>query len=400
MNEGLLNLLFAGLSRKAKGDGKGARVELDPVAMLLALLLEARGLGSGDRGQGSGDREHRSGGRLPPSKKKDPERERKRDMIVRDYARDYYAPAGRHDSNAARDFSRWAINRLDELVRPGIRLRECTADMLDDFRDGLQKIVQAGALKAATANRHLRQLRAVVNFAARRRLVKRLPPLDWLEENRDPASSWTPQDLARLEDRARSLGGAVDGCPACLWWTSWHLVISRLGCRPAAQMACRWRDFCPDQSALLLRAETQKQKKSQRFWLPVECCAALEELRSRQSLFPPEPGDLIWPWPHDSAKSNRKRKFKCLEAHWKRFLVAPAGLILAKGVAFRQYRRTAATLRRDQGGDAQALLGHSSPRVTEIYLDPAHIPVCREAVRIERKMGRQETGDRGLGIRD
>jgi integrase len=166
----------------------------------------------------------------------------------------------------------------------------------------------------------------------------------------------------------------VGDVAADAWWTAWVLVAARLGCRITAQMLVERHDYDPQSRSLLLRRENQKQKRDQRIALPPRAAEAVERLLAAHH------DPLIFPWPHDPPLKNGRRKWKTLSAHLVKRLLTPSGLSLPKGVKTRQFRRTAATIVAENGGNAQELLGHSSPRTTERYKDRRRRPICRQSL--------------------
>ncbi len=294
---------------------------------------------------------------------------------LRQWVTEVYLPA-KHLSvtDATAALMRDCLTRFEASLGRPATLCDCRVTAVDRFRQWLAGEVQDGRIRPATANKHLRHLRALVNYAARKRLARRLPAMEFLEEDPPEVNAWTPQEILRLKEVARQLTGTVASVPAAIWWTAWIEVLSSVGSRITATMLAKRTDFAGD--ALLLRRENQKQKKDQRLALPPRAAAAVERLLASHD------GPLIFPWPHDPGRPGRPRKWKCLMGHFQRRIVRPAGLTLEKGVKSRQFRRTVATLIDERGGDAQKLLGHGSPKTTERYKDRRRMPVCREALRL------------------
>lgn len=294
---------------------------------------------------------------------------------LRQWVTEVYLPA-KHltATDATSVLMRDCLARFEASMGRPATLFDCRVTSVDRFRQWLAGEVQEGRIRPATANKHLRHLRALVNYAAHKRLVRRLPAVEFLPEAPPEVNAWTPQEILRLKEAARNLTGTVAGVPAAVWWTAWIEVLSSVGSRITATMLAKRTDYSG--GALLLRRENQKQKKDQRLALPPRAAAAVERLLASHD------GLLIFPWPHDPGWPSRPRKWKCLMNHFQRLIVRPAGLTLEKGVKSRQFRRTVATLIDERGGDAQKLLGHGSPKTTERYKDRRRMPVCREALRL------------------
>ncbi len=332
----------------------------NPAIVVLALALAAAGNG---QVPGGNDTKHTKKAR------------RLKGILLRQWVSEVYLPAYRHRPlGATASLIGDCLTKLEASLGRPATLFDCRVTSVDRFRQWLAGEAQGGRIRPATANKHLRHLRAVVNFAAKKRLAKRLPAIEFLEENLSEVTAWTPEEVRRLKEQARQLSGTVAGVPAAIWWSAWLEVLSSIGSRITATMLARRADY--SKGTLLLRRENQKQKKDQRLALPPRAAVAVERLLASHQ------DDRIFPWPHDPGWPGRPRKWKCLMAHFQRLLVAPAGLALPKGVKSRQFRRTVATLVDERQGDAQKLLGHSSPRITERYKDRRRMPVCREALRL------------------
>jgi integrase len=241
-------------------------------------------------------------------------------------------------------------------------------------------------MSPATANIRLRQLRAIWNHAARWhwpdtgrkwRIVKRPPPMQFFTEVETEVNAWTIAQLAAIEEQARKQVGHVGTSLANVFWTALHLLFSRIASRETATLLARREDYNPEARTIRLRAETQKQRQDQSFVLPQGVATAIDRLLASHD------HPLIFGcWPYDPpVKSTGRRKWRVLENHWKKRLVFPAGLSLQKGVGLRQYRRSGATICDENGGNAQELLGHSSPKTTERhYKDRKRKRACRQSL--------------------
>lgn len=307
---------------------------------------------------------------------------RLRALTLREFAGRHYLCRKAY-SAAHRELTRLALDLLAEYAGRDPPVAECTAALFDPLSDWLaDEVFTRRRFSANTANCRLRHLRAVVNAAWRTRrggvpLVDRLPPLNFLAEPDSEITSFSDAQIADQVARASMLYGSVATAPAAAWWRAWLLVISSIGCRPNAMMLAARGDYDPARKALLLRAEHQKQRRAQRLGLPAAAAESVELLLAAHQ------AGLIWPWPHDRPREGRQQKWRCLTDHWLDRIIRPCGqeCLLPKGVRLRMYRRTASSRCAERGGDPQRLLGHRSPRTTEEhYLDPARMPVCREAL--------------------
>jgi len=346
--------------------------------IVLALLLAGRG-GGGKKSKGPAD----------------PEKRRQRGMTLEQFTAEEYLPGKNHlATGATAEIAGETLQKVRACFHRSICVKEITGGLIDRFRNWLAAQVQGKKFSPATGNKHLRQLRAIYSYAARRRLIRLPPPIDFLEEVEADVTAWTPDELARIEAAARALPGTLPPCklkpmgvigpmgpitpiPACVFWTAWILVLQKLGCRITAMMLCRRDDYDPDARTLLLRRENQKQRRAQRIALPPRAAEAVERLLASHGL-----PRIFGCWPFDPPLPGGRRHWKVLAQHFDRLLVIPAGLTLAKGVKTRQFRRSAATIVEEYGGNAQELLGHASRKTTERYLsrDPKRRKICRQSL--------------------
>ena len=373
MNAQLQLLTLHLLSKSATADPRTARN--DPASLLLALLLASSS----------------NGGHGGPKKPDTPERRKrraKRAMLLTDFCEQEYFPAKRKRplSIGSRENSLLALRRLRDCFAKDLTLREAVDPGTQTrFYDHLTSLVAGGSISAATANNNLRHLRAILGHAGKKKWATP-PALELLVEEEHEVDAWDEVTLRRIRERAAGLSGSIclpTGAgrilpleiPAGTWWAAWAGALCSTGARITATMLARREDFTED--ALLLRAENQKQRKNQRFALPKGVSAAMRKLLKAHR----EP--LIFPWPFDPPDSNGLRKWRSLRRHFRQLLLAPLGIKLPKGVATKQFRRTAATIIDEKGGNATAQLGHSGEAVTRRYKDRKRMPVIRDGLLID-----------------
>jgi integrase len=230
-----------------------------------------------------------------------------------------------------------------------------------------------------TGNKSRDQLLAIWRYAARKRHLELWPDVEPLREYTRTPTAWTIQQLAKIIDVARLFGPggmkrlrqpSLCGIPADVWWVTLFLVLYDTGIRIGAAMQLRCDDYQAEQRRLFVRAETQKHRADQ--VLPVseetaealaKCIAAAE----REQLFP---------WPHNKS---------LIYFHFNRLLKA-AGLPAGRRDKFHKIRRTSATAAELALGPGAASihLGHSSPKVTERYLDRSMLPTANVAAALPR----------------
>lgn len=260
-----------------------------------------------------------------------------------------------------------------------VLVRDFNSELLYDFRDYFVTLLADGDIEPATANKHLRQLRAVIGHAAGDRLVKRVTFKKLFNVAKPSPTIWTQDQFRAIEEQCQKLSGWVCGIPARLWWFAWWRAISRAGCRLSAMMLAKRGDF--QNGVLWLRSENQKQGEDQRIALPRRSVVAIEDLLSAHN------DPRLFPWDHDPGNYEPDRKYKTnwktLFAHFRRLLLEPCGIKLPKGVKTRMCRRTAATLANEAGGSGQRLCGHKSETTTKTHYIPRNrVPVIRDALLI------------------
>ena len=329
-----------------------------------------------------------SAGQGGPKKPREPaEKARLRGMTLRAFCSQCYLPERGHSPDSpTTELAKAALDKLLAAFGRELLVEELVVGSLKRFRGWFSGKIAEG-LSPATANLHLRQLRAIWNHAARRqwtdsgrrwRAIQPPPPMEFFEEPPPNVDAWRVSDLDRIEEQVRNLTGMVGPVPADVFWTAWALVFRSLGCRVTAMMLCRRTDYDSTERALLLRCENQKQNKDQRIALPPRAAAAVERLlaaHDHERIFG------CWPFDPPEQKTGR-RKWRVLSKHFMNRLVTPCGLTLPKGVKTRQFRRTAATIVAERGGDATELLGHASRKTTERYKDRKRRPICRQSLLI------------------
>jgi integrase len=355
------------LSQSLSSSSRPARPSSPDLAGILCLLALL-----GDRRQG---------------RPANPERASIRGMTLRRFCQEKYLPERNHAPRGpTAELTAELLERFQACFGRELLVKELAVGTLRQFHCWLAGKI-GGGLSPATANLRLRQLRAIWNHAARwqwldngRRwhAVRRPPPMEFFPERDPEVDAWTPAQLAAIEAQARSLAGDVPGTavPNKIFWTAWTLVFCSLGSRVTATMLTRRGDYDAKARALLLRKEHQKQKQDQRIALPPRAALAVEQLLACH-----QQENIFGCWPFDPPiRATGRHKWKILTKHFVRLLLDPIGLKLPKGVKTRQFRRTAATMCEENGGNAQELLGHADRKTTDRYKDRKRKPICRQSL--------------------
>ena len=251
-------------------------------------------------------------------------------------------------------------------------------ELLLEFRDYLLGLIGEDEMVAATANKHLRNLRAIAGYAAVDSLVR--PPRfkKFLPTPKPRPYAWTPEQYGEIGKASRSVNGCVGKVAANIWWPAWWYTLSRAGCRLAVMMLAARHDYdatAGEGGVIWLRAEHQKQDRDQRIALPPYVKPFLQDLLDAHD----EP--LLFPWPYDQPKDGERSCWKTLFKHFQQKLLDPCGIKLPKGVKTRMCRRTVATVVNELGGNATKVCGHSNPAIThKHYEDPSRIAVTMDTL--------------------
>lgn len=253
--------------------------------------------------------------------------------------------------------------RTDQLFRYSIRLfgqtlgRPATLEDLTDIQVAkhLERLLNEKR-KPASVNKERRQLVALWNLAAKKRLVDQFPVLPTVHEPEAMPKAWTMEELWRLRMSCNMQPGAYCGVPARLWWVALHHVLFATGERIAAVMQLRWSDISGE--VVVFPAEARKgSKRASVATLTKQALAALDEIRAPKR-------ELVFPWPFCGNYIY----------HVYRQILQRAELEDDAKSMFHRMRRTHATWLKAAGGDPTTSLGHASAVTTARYLDRRLLP--------------------------
>lgn len=269
-------------------------------------------------------------------------------MLLRTVFEEAYAPFRLIGASKSckRQFLR-AIRCLADVVG-----RDPTTEDLSD--DNLARVMDrliCSGRSPGTANCVMGKLRALWEFAARRGLTPRFPTIRKLPAYRRVPVAWTREQLHTLFVALKSTTGRIGGFRAREWWIGLHCVLWDSGLRIGATLRLPWTAVDFSTGTLLVPAEVQKQKADQRFRLHADTLAMLSLLR--------RPSGVVFPW---------DRGYTTIWYHYEKILKR-AGLPHGRRDKFHRMRRSVASWFEACGGNATELLGHSTRRVTEAYLD-------------------------------
>lgn len=271
------------------------------------------------------------------------------------------------------------IRWLEKYFREHRLAGEARELMLADLSDELLAAAMEHKLAKCdcavpTANKLLRTIKAVWNFAASRtdaatgqKYLPTRPDLARLKEPTREPEAWNVDELARIVAAAsRRVGrahrkGKVGETPAGIWWPALILTVASTGVRISAVMAIESAKLDLARGEVFVSAESQKQAADQRFELKPEVVELLKQLRPQRMRC------LFDDWPFDRTNP---LSWPALEAHYAEILIA-AGLPSTRTDKFHKLRKTFGTWIAAEAGEvvAQAMLGHSHISVTRRYLD-------------------------------
>ena len=299
----------------------------------------------------------------------------KRRCIMRldDYFTSRYIPdrLANGSPRTAKEY-RLSIARLDRHLGRPARVKDLKTKTLTRF-----KASEMEGHAPDTVNKHLRQLLAIARHAVKWSKLKKVPAVEKLKEAKRAAVAWTPAEMQAIIETAHRKPGRVKTIPADKWWPALIMALYDTGARISAMMAARWEWL--DGKVLTIPAEVQKQNADQRYTLRPQTLKAIQSIRPwEESIYPYQTPNgpkkrlllggkegLIFDWPYDP-----DRMWKVLNRHY-RDILSYAGLPHTHKDCFHKIRRTTATRIADASGKvaAQSYLGHSSPKVTERYID-------------------------------
>lgn len=213
-------------------------------------------------------------------------------------------------------------------------------------------------LRARSVNGEAKQIKALWNWAAKKRLVAQFPTIGKLPEPEVVPQAWSAEQLNKIVATCRRLQAEGNRRLDGALWLAFHLVQWDTGERTGAMRALTWSMIDPKTGHLTVPAEVRKGgRKAGTYHLKPATLAALEQAR--------KPGeDLLFALP----KGDRSHFY----ARYKELILTAGVPYVVRKSGPQKMRRTFASYIAAAGGDATAALRHSTRRVTEdSYLDPA-----------------------------
>lgn len=269
-------------------------------------------------------------------------------MRLRELLHDAYAPL--------RSLSEKSVKNYESTLKALARFlgHDPTLDDLDELTVARYLSHRGKERAIATAAKDRAQLRALHEFAARRKLCDHWPQYPPVRVPERVPQAWLSSEMQRLLDSARSETREIDGIPGSLYWPALILLAYDSAERATALLSLRWRDVRGRHVVFV--AETRKGgRRDVLREIGDDTAEALEAIRMGRS-----DSDLVFPWP-----LSYTYVWRSLER-----ILKKAGLPHGRRDKFHRIRRTTASYYAAAGGSAQILLDHASPATTRKYLDP------------------------------
>jgi integrase len=219
----------------------------------------------------------------------------------------------------------------------------------------LRHLVEVTGVRARTANGYVKQLKAMWNWLAKKRVVDRFPTVDKLKEPEPTPMAWSREDLNKFMAACDEQVGMIAGVLANHWWVAFHRVLWDSGERTGAMFALKWDWLDLKSGHLSVPGEFRKgRQKSMVYKLKSSTLDALRRIRKPDR-------ELIFANDHLSMFYHRYRQ-----------ILKDAGLPYVPHKSGPQkWRRSFASHIEAAGGNATRALKHRDRRVTEdSYLDP------------------------------
>lgn len=242
-----------------------------------------------------------------------------------------------------RKFSRW-------IGRPAV-LSDLTDDTVAEYLYALSEV-----RSMHTVDREYTCIVALWRFAARKRLVDLFPEIPKPQGPAPIPDAWSPEELDKLLATAKEWDGNYSGVDAGLYWESLIRVIYDTGERIGAVLKIEKHHLAD--GWLSVPAMNRKGRLAgKQFKLSERTNDRLQQVAAKQL------DRYLFQWPYSDCY---------LWIVYGQILEA-AGLPNNRRTKLHKLRRTVATYYEAAGGNATQLLGHSSRKITEAYLDQRYV---------------------------
>jgi len=272
-------------------------------------------------------------------------------VTLYDFLRDVYAPSHLGIAEASIHQMAIAIRLFDRWAQRSIMVEELDDPLVLKFLGDYSR-----GRSPATVNGKRRFLLALWREAHRRGHCPRMPQhIPRLKEHLQLPQAWRIDEIDRILVAARSTPGTIVDVLACRWWPSILLACFDSAGRIGAIRQVRPTDIRLAERGLVLRAETQKDKRAR--W-----CSLHDQTIAACAAIYVDSRDLMWPWPFTR---------EWLDQSFKRIL-RRAGVRYGRGNGglWHKLRRTSGTLVEAAGGDGAKHLGNTRQIFETYYNDP------------------------------
>lgn len=227
------------------------------------------------------------------------------------------------------------------------------SDLSDELLLGYMAWQAGRGLVPQSINRGRSKLVAQWKFLYHKGIASKWPDVRSLTEPEHDPIAWTEEQLPKIWAACEAVPGFICGIPANNWWHGLHAVLWDSGERIGAVIELDWSTVDLDAGWCRFPARIRKGKKKD-----LTCRLHPDTAEFLRRIQRPE--GKVFPW----------HRHRCtLWLHYDR-LLKRAGLPHDRKHKFHCMRKSVASYFEAAGGDATKLLGHSSRKVTEAYLDP------------------------------
>ena len=275
-------------------------------------------------------------------------------QTLRELLQDRIAPSRQYSERTVELYTQ----TLEQLAK--FLGHEPTIDDLDDVtaakfcRWRLTTKFRGKVITPATVGKDSQQLKAIWNFAAKKRL-KRSDGTDIeFPDYRTPTipkprpRAFNADDLAKLIKAARHRRGMIGRVPAAWYWSTKLMAQFQTGERIGAILELRWGEVDIDRQTLTFLAHTRK-GHSQTITRPIT-----ERLASLLACEKGQPDERVWPWLENRSYVSLYPSLKVL--------CRTAGVPYKP---FHSIRKATASYLRRGGISAKGQLGHETDGIAE-----------------------------------
>lgn len=259
---------------------------------------------------------------------------------------DEYAPL-RGISGRTEQLYRFTLNSYSKFLG-----RRPTIDDLEELNIAKFLSWRLSERSAATAAKDRAQLHALWTFAAQRGHTTKFPTIRRVKIPKRVPEAWTVDQMRKILESCSRMKGCVSATPASEWWVALVHVAYETAERISAILALEWDEV--GEEGVIFLGDNRKGAGAPDIYrkLTPETMKLLRAVRGETG--------LVFKWDR-----NRTYLWGVLGK-----ILKDAGLPSGRRSKFHRFRKTCASHAAAAGVNPQKLLDHSSPRVTELYLDP------------------------------